>query len=101
MDTLKVCTNGFSRQMLALSLQFAALATAGAIGWAGPAAAQTLGTTTNNSQPSAQTFLVPVIEWDMPQELDDRPGAMIIDVQGNRDRLWMVTRFGEVRVYRL
>ena len=107
MGTEKVCTNGLIRQRLALSSRCAALLTAGLIGSTVPAAAQTLAGTTNNNQPPPTPVTARLIEWDLPEQADNIPGAMVTDVQADSNRLWFVTRMAGVgtdpspRVYRV
>src|SRR4051794_24717600 len=101
MKTVKVCTNAFLRQRLASSSGYAALLAAGLIGSSAPAAAQ-ISASNNPQQPTPIT--VRLIEWDLPQQMDNIPGAMITDIQGDRDRLWFVTRTQQgdsPRVYRV
>lgn len=57
------------------------------------------------SAPSAPTpTQVQMIEWALPAQMDNQPGAVMVDVTGDGNRLWFVTRLQEVeapRVYRL
>jgi hypothetical protein len=41
-----------------------------------------------------------VVEWDLPQQVDGRPGAIAVDHYGNQGgRLWFLTREGDPKVY--
>lgn len=96
----EISTNHAQRKKSALSSWGAALVTAGLVASTTPAAAQT-----NNNQQTAPTpVTASLIEWDLPQQADNVPGAMVTDVQGDKNRLWFVTRTqqGESpRVYRV
>jgi hypothetical protein len=41
-----------------------------------------------------QTTLIKVklIEWDLPEQMDNTPGGMAVDVQGDGNRIWFTTR---------
>jgi len=39
------------------------------------------------------TFInVKLIEWDLPEQMDNTPGGMAVDVQGDGNRIWFTTR---------
>jgi len=96
----EISTNHAQRKKSARSCG-AALVTAGLVASTTPAVAQTSPAAT---QPSTTPTTVRLIEWDLPQQMDNQPGAMVVDVQGDRNRLWFVTRLqnGDApRVYRV
>jgi hypothetical protein len=98
----EVGTNHTRRKKLALSSWGAALVMAGLTAGTTPAAAQI--TSTSSTTPSTTPITVRLIEWDLPQQMDNVPGGMVVDVQGDRNRLWFVTRTqaGDApRVYRV
>jgi len=57
-----------------------------AFGVASPAVAQTATSTV----PKPTT--VEMLTWDLPEEADNQPGAVVVDVSGDSNRLWFVTR---------
>ena len=56
------------------------------IGLSSSAAAQTAIT----AQPKMTK--VDMLTWDLPEQMDNQPGAVIVDVTGDSNRLWFVTR---------
>jgi hypothetical protein len=93
MESESVCTCVALRQGLSLLSRCAALVAAGPFVLVAPAAAQ-------NSTKDRQAF-ANAIEWKLPPDSDIRPGAIAVDLTGDGNRIWFVTRVGEVRVYRL
>ncbi len=71
----------------------------------GPAAAQTPDTFLISSAPACVPGQVdvPLVEWDLPTQLDAEPGAITVDVQSSSSdpsRVWFVTRLGDQRLFR-
>jgi hypothetical protein len=63
----------------------------------GTALAQTTLSTGLTAHPVTQAR---IIEWDLPTQADLTPGAMVVDTQGDdRNRIWFVTRVGEVAMH--
>jgi hypothetical protein len=67
---------------------------------ASPAAAQLSGTVQTPTFCAADAR---VTEWDIPANMDNRPGAMVVDMHASEgNRVWFVTRAGiPPRVYRI
>jgi hypothetical protein len=52
---------------------------------------------------AAQTtqITVKLIEWDLPEQMDNTPGGMAVDVQGDGNRIWFTTRVAQFDAPRL
>jgi hypothetical protein len=50
--------------------------------------------------PSTSGF-APAIEWDLPDQVNTLPGAILVEASGNTDRVWFVTRAITPLVYRV
>ena len=94
--------NGALRKTLAVWSWSAAVATAALVGATTPAVAQTaIGSSQPVTPPNQDFGTTQVLSWDLPEQGDTRPGAMIADTSGDGSRLWFVTRAIVPRVYRM
>jgi hypothetical protein len=51
--------------------------------------------------PIVTTGTTTVIEWDLPLDTDEKTGGIMVDLTGDGNRLWFVTRQALPRVYRM
>src|SRR3954454_3733169 len=68
---------------------------------AAPALAAAQSGTTPTNVSSTQLGSARIVEWDLPQDADFNPGAIVVDTRGeDNNAVWFVTRLGGQKVYR-
>src|SRR5262245_18466138 len=55
-------------------------------------ATTSVGVSATGTPQTTTPLKIKLIEWDLSEQMDNTPGAMAVDVQGDGNRIWFSTR---------